>query len=117
MLRGISSALAGLSVAQARADAASRNIANANTDGYHKVVARAEETTPGSVSARVETVDTPGPVVAQSSGNREVLVEKSNVELVEEVTAIDLAKLSFRANLKTLRAQDEMLGSLLDLFR
>ncbi|MBU0728243.1 MAG: flagellar hook protein FlgE [Proteobacteria bacterium] len=42
-------------------------------------------------------------------------LEQSNVELAEELPNLMITKRSFQANLKVLKAEDEMLGSLLDI--
>jgi len=45
----------------------------------------------------------------------QVLVEKSNVDLAEELPRLMIDRRAFQANIKTIQAQDDMLGSLLDI--
>lgn len=67
------------------------NIANVNTDGYRKKRALSQEGGPGGAAR-----------------------EGSNVALEEELPELVVTVYGFKANLKTLKAQDEQLGHLLD---
>jgi len=90
------------------------NIANVNTDGYKKSEAVFEEGRHGEVEVREQRINTPGiplePLRAGGSAAR----ESSNVALEEEIPELITTVYGFRANLKTMQAQDEMLGHLLD---
>lgn len=112
MLNGIAAAASGVVAAQKTVDVAAKNIANADTDGYKKERVTLRDT-PSGVQASAERITTPGPLLARGDGPP---VEGSNVELVEEMVALMEAKPAYGADLKVLKAQDEMLGSLLDLF-
>ncbi|MBU2537925.1 MAG: flagellar biosynthesis protein FlgC, partial [Proteobacteria bacterium] len=89
---------------------------NVNTDGYKKtrVTLQEQETTQG-IEAVVQQIQTPGPMVYEQTPEGETLVEKSNVELGEELPSMMLSRRFFQANLKTVQIEDEMLGSLLDI--
>ena len=84
----------GLQAAQLRLDASANNVANVNTPGYRRqAVAR----TP-ALSATVE----------REGNEKGVALEQ---EAVEQMSAT----YAFKASLQTLKTQDHMLGSLLDV--
>lgn len=117
MIGSISSALSGLQAAQTRLDATAQNLANANTDGYKSLEVTAREGAARGVETTVTRTNTPGPQVAETLGGIETLVEKSNVDLSQEIPQLVTAKPLYQANLKAIQAQNEMLGSLLDLLK
>jgi flagellar basal-body rod protein FlgC len=115
MIPGIHSALSGLAAIQKKTEATAHNVANVDTDGFKKsrVTLHAQE--PQGVRTEVRRMETPGPLVQEPITEGSVLVEKSNVELSEELPNLMLGRRMFQANLKTLRTAEEMLGSLLDI--
>ena len=116
MVSGIQSALSGLLALQKRTAATAHNTANVNTDGFKRVrVTMQESTPPGGVEPRVEKVETPGPVVQEMTAAGPELVEKSNVELAEELPNLMLSRRYYQANLKVVQTEDQRLGSLLDI--
>ena len=115
MLSGIASGLSALTAIQTRAQATANNTANINTDGFKKTRVTLVEAKTQGVTTEVQQVATPGPMVYEATPAGEVLVEKSNVELSEELPQMMLDRRGFQANIKMIKAQDEMLGSLLDL--
>ena len=89
----------GLQAAQLRLDASANNVANMNTPGYRRqVVAQEEAADSAGVRAAVQREQ-------EAEG---VALEK---EAVEQMSAT----YAFKANLQTIKAQDEMMGSLLDV--
>ena len=115
MISGIHSALSGLTAIQKKVDSNAHNVANVETDGYKKTRVTLHEAEPQGVTANVTQVNTPGPLVLEQTQNGEELVEKSNVELTEELPSQMLSRRFFQANLKTVQIEEEMLGSLLDI--
>ncbi|MEW6218398.1 MAG: flagellar basal body rod C-terminal domain-containing protein [Thermodesulfobacteriota bacterium] len=115
MIDGIKSAMSGLQAQAKRLGVTANNVANVESDGFKKGRTVLAETAGGGVTARVETVATPGPEVLEETAAGLVLVEKSNVDLTEEMPHMLLARRSFEANLKVIQTGDEMLGALLDL--
>ena len=115
MISGIHSALSGLLAIQKKVDSTANNVANVNTDGYKKTRVTLHEQEPQGVKAEVQQINTPGPMVYEQTPEGETLVEKSNVELSEELPSMMLSRRLFQANLKTVQIEDEMLGSLLDI--
>ena len=72
----------------------------------------------GGVSAEVVPVSPPSVLLLDPGDPRadaNGLVHRPNVSLEQELVTLKLAKHAFRANLRALQAQDEMLGALLDL--
>ncbi len=114
MLSGIYSALSGLFAFRTKIDVTAHNVANLDTDGFKKSRAVMEETPPGGVQARVQTVNTPGPRVLDPSSPGARFVEKSNVDIGEAMVDLITARRSYEANLETLKTENELLGSLLD---
>lgn len=88
----------GLQAAQLRLDASAHNVANMNTPGYRRqgVEQQAVEDSAG-VHATVQ----------REASEKGVALEQ---EAVEQMAAT----YAFKANLQTIRAQDERMGSLLD---
>lgn len=116
MVSGIQSALSGLQALQKKTTATAHNTANVNTDGYKKVkVTLQEGAVPGNVEARAEKIETPGPVVPEQTATGPELVEKSNVDLAEELPNLMLSRRYYQANLKIVQSEDERLGSLLNI--
>lgn len=115
MISALSSAVSGLTANTTKLAVSANNTANINTDGFKKSRVSLEDAQPQGVQATVEKMDSPGPVVLEQTEQGETMVEKSNVELTEEITSQMLAEYGFKANLKTIQTTDEMLGSLLDI--
>jgi len=90
------------------------NIVNANTDGFKKSRAAMEEMAPSGVSASSARVNTPGDIVnidGVTQGER----EPSNVNLEEEIIALMTNQNHYEANLKTVKATEELQGMLFDI--
>ncbi|MFT4241886.1 MAG: flagellar basal body protein [Acidovorax sp.] len=89
----------GLQAAQLRLNASANNVANMNTPGYRREVV-AQEAAPGSAGVRATVQRQP-----QADG----------VALEEEAVEQMSATYAFKANLQTLKVQDQTLGALLDI--
>ena len=89
-------ALSGLHAAQTRMGSAAHNIANAVTPNFRRQTV-AQQTAPnGGVTTTIQRAPVQGDALA------------------EDLVALKLAQHLFTANLKVLRTQDQMLGTLLD---
>lgn len=93
----IDSSLAAVQAALLRRDVAAHNLANLRTEGYRAYRARQVEAAPGA-----------GPAV-------EIERTARPPEMVEEMVAEMIARYDARANLVALRAQHQMLGTVIDL--
>lgn len=89
----------GLQAAQLRLDASANNVANMNTPNYRRQVVQQEA-----------TVDSAG---VRATVQREPQAE--GVALEQEAVEQISATYAFKANLQTIKAQDEMMGSLLNV--
>jgi flagellar basal body rod protein FlgC len=90
-------ALSGLNAASSRLTTAAHNIANAQTPGLRRQVVLQAANPEGGVVVSI------GRAAASGEG------------LIEDVVAQMSATYAFKANVLTLKAQDRMLGHLLDL--
>lgn len=89
----------GLQAAQLRLDASANNVANMNTPGYRReAVAQQAVADNAGVRATVQRQQTAEGVALEQ-------------EAVEQMSAT----YAFKANLQTIKTQDEMLGALLDV--
>lgn len=115
MIAGINSSLSALNAFSLKQQSNANNVANVNTDGFKKSRATLETQPGGTVQARVTAIETPGPLVYESTPSGSKLVEKSNVEISEEIPQSMLNRRFYQANVKMMQSADEMLGSLLDI--
>ncbi|KQU80752.1 MULTISPECIES: flagellar basal body protein [unclassified Rhizobacter] len=88
--------LSGLNAAQLRLDSAAHNIANTQTAGFRRQQVVQQARPEGGVQADIAPP-------AESGGSLEA-------DIVDQMSAA----YSYKANLRTLQVQDEVLGSLLD---
>lgn len=89
--------ISGLQAAQLRLDSSAHNVANMNTNGFRRQTVTQEDAPDlGGTRASVGKADDEG-----------VALER---EVVDQMSATYV----FKANLKTVQTQDEILGSLLD---
>jgi flagellar basal-body rod protein FlgC len=115
VISSIDNSLAALKVFMNKMRVTANNIANVNTDGFKKSRALISEGPGGVPMTNVVQIDTPGPPNAAAHDDPTLDEELSNVELTEEIPQLMLSQRGFQANLKTLKAQDEMLGTILDI--
>ena len=91
------------------------NIANVNSEEYKKSRAVLKAGPNGDVQVDIERIDTPGPSIVSVEGGQTTKKELSNVDLSEEISEMIIAKHGYGANLKAVKAQDELLGEALDI--
>ena len=90
-------ALSGLHAAQTRMAGSAHNIANAVTPDFRRQMVAQQTVADGGVTTTLERAPVAGDALA------------------EDLVALELAQHLFTANLKVLRTQDRMLGTLLDV--
>ena len=112
MISGLSASVSGLWVFVRKLENAARNIANSNTEGYKGKKATIVEDEAGLPAMDITVDNTPGVPFQDADG---VMRETSNVESSKEMTDLLIAKRGYEANLKSIKTQDEMLDSLLDI--
>lgn len=115
MISGIYSGLSGLQSFGEKQQSIADNIANVNTDGFKKTRVTMQEGIDGRVETEIDRPDSPGPVVYEQTATGYEMVEKSNVDLIEEIPQMMLNQRFFEASIKTIQTEDEMLGTILDI--
>jgi flagellar basal-body rod protein FlgC len=114
MLPSLNAAVSALQAFGQKMGITAGNIANVTTDGYKKSRAVLEEGPHGEVEVREQRIETPAMLLDSSEVDHPAAREPSNVTLEEEIPELITTVYGFRANVKTMQAQDEMLGRLLD---
>jgi flagellar basal-body rod protein FlgC len=115
MISAASSALSALNAIETKMSVLSNNVANSQTNGFKKSRADLKESKNGGIEVEITKVNTSGPIATVEENGGMVEKEMSNVDLAEELPQTIVAKTGYEANLKMLKTQDEMLGSLLDI--
>lgn len=115
MISSMDAALSGMAAHRTLVDVASRNVANADTDGYRRQEVVFGAAAGGGVAASVRTDSSPAPVVERAGPSGPTLVPLSNVDLGRELVDMIVGERGFEAGVQTVRTQDDMLGALLDL--
>jgi flagellar hook protein FlgE len=114
MLPSLNAAISALQAFGHKMSITAGNIANVTTDGYKKSRAVLEEGPNGEVEVREQRIETPAMPLDPPDASHPKAPERSNVALEEEMPDLITTVYGFRANVKTVKAQDEMLGRLLD---
>ena len=115
MVSSVYPAISALSAFQKKMDVTADNVANVNTDGFKKSRVNLQEGNNGGVTASVQQINTPGIIRETIRNDGLEDVESSNVDLAEELPGMIPTKAAYSANIKTIKTQDAMLGSLLDI--
>ena len=93
------------------------NIANAETEEFKKSRATLIEDPEKNVTVEITRSETPGPVVVDATNGQSTERELSNVDLAEEIPQTVVAQRGYEANLETIRTQDEMMKSVIDIIK
>lgn len=115
MISSIGSTVSALNAYEKKMGVISNNVANSQSEEFKKSRADLNEGVNGSVEVEISQIETPGPIVMVEEEDGMVEKEMSNVNLVEEIAQTIPTEKGYKANLKMLKVQDEMLGSLLDI--
>lgn len=114
MINGILTSLSGMLNAVRRTSVTANNIANVLTPGFKASRADNVEVEGGGVRIGSITQDqSPGPPLLDSAPDGPT--QGSNVDLTTENVNLLLNRRQFEANVNALRAQDDILGDLLDM--
>jgi flagellar basal body rod protein FlgG len=114
MIAGIASALSGIQTGGKILSIGAHNIANAQTEGFKRTRALPVESSVGGVTVTLDKDVRPGPQIF-SNEDPSTLREGSNVDLAEEIISNLQAVNLIEANIASVRIQDKVLGSLLDI--
>ena len=112
MTQGIQNAWSGMQANQRRVAASAHNTANQTTDSFERQRVNAQERRTGGVETRVDKVELSDE--AQELA-QEIDGPQNNVDPVSETVDRITARENFKSNARIIRAQDEMLDTLLDL--
>lgn len=115
MILPLNSAISALQAHVKKLGVTAHNIANLNSEGYKKYRATMEEDALGGVQLDIRRVETPGFPYEIMEDGQPVGKETSNVDLTQEIPNLMIAQRGYEANIKSIQAQDEILGSLLDI--
>jgi flagellar basal body rod protein FlgG len=113
LIQALGAALSALNGFARKFAVSANNIANVDTNGFKKSRVVLSEGNPSGVIATVDRVETPGSPVPSPDGSPEMR-QSSNVSLEEEMLELKVAKHGYDANLKAIKAQDDILGSVFD---
>jgi flagellar hook protein FlgE len=113
MSQAINAALSALGAFGIKLGVTANNIANINTDGFKKSRAILKDAYPFGVTVSISRVDTPGSSIPSENGSPQ-MKESSNVNLAEEIINLNTTKYGYIANVKTIKAENAMLGTILD---
>ena len=108
----VNNSLSALNALSAKQNVTANNIANSETREFKKSTTILEENLNGTVSARIQPVNTPGTMINQPDGSLE---EMSNVDLVQETTDMITTRHAYEANLKALKISTKMEDTVLDM--
>ena len=114
MVAGLSSTISSLQAHDRKMSVNANNVANVNTNGFKRDQAVLEEGRPGEVRVSVQKDLSPAPEDPLAPDAPGVERELSNVDLADELTAMIPTEIGYKANLKTIKSRDEMIGTLLD---
>jgi flagellar basal-body rod protein FlgC len=115
MISTATSTISALQAYKTRMGVVSNNIANINTENYKKSRVNLKEGRNGDVQATVKRDNTSGHRYQELKGDQMVEKESSNVDLTEEFPQMMVTQHIYRANMKVLQAQDQMLGTTLNI--
>jgi len=114
MTPAMNAALSALDALGKKLGVTANNLANVNTEGFKRSRAVLQEGNPSGVTISISRVDSPGSYLA-SEDRIGKIGETSNVDLAEEIVNLKTTNYGYLANLKTIEAEDEILGSLFDI--
>jgi len=114
MINPIFSAFSALAALGEKLGVTSNNVANMDTEGFKKSRAILEEATPSGVTVSINRIDTPGSPLPSEGGGQGVR-ESSNVDMEHEMVDLITTKDAYTADLKTIKTEGEILGTLFDI--
>jgi flagellar hook protein FlgE len=114
-INGMASAVSGLKAASTRMSVSGHNIANVNTDEFKAQVVNQHEDN-GIVDTTISRDPTQGPLIQRSAADGSTeQIEASNVDISKEAGEQIMASGNYKANIKVIQTQDEVLGTIIDL--
>ena len=117
MTSSIQSTLSAIKAFGTKMGVTANNIANVETEEFKKSTATLVEGPKGNVEVEITQPDIPGPVVVDGADGQLTEKKMSNVDLAEEIPQTIVAQRGYEANLATIRTQDEILKSIIDIIK
>jgi flagellar basal-body rod protein FlgC len=114
MINAVYPALSALGAFGKKIEVSAHNVANINTDGFKKSRVILQEASPSGVTASINRIDQPGSPLPFEEGRGEA-GETSNVAVEEEMVDLITTQHAYTANLKTMKAEEEILGTIFDV--
>ena len=108
----INNSISALNALGTRQAVTANNIANVDSAEFKASRTTLNEGQTGTVSTKVQQINTPGVMINQPDGSLE---ELSNVDLGKELTDMIPTQHGYEANLKALQTQGDMEDSVIDL--
>jgi flagellar basal body rod protein FlgG len=115
MIFSAKSTLSALNAFDKKMNVIANNVANVETEEFKKSRATLVEGPENSVRVEITQPEDRGPTVVEVKDGQIEKKEMSNVDLTEEIPQSIVAQRGYEANLATIRTQDEMLNSILDI--
>jgi len=117
MIFSIQSTLSAIKAFGEKMGVTANNVANVETEEFKKSRATLVEGPRENVAVEITQSETPGPLVVDVTDGQFTEREMSNVDLAEEIPQMIIAQRGYEANLATLRTEDEMLKSIIDIIK
>jgi len=114
MFSGFATALSGIQAGSRILGTSAHNIANAQTEDFKRTQTTLEESPAGGVIVNLTQDQRPGPQLP-TGDDPFTFREGSNVELEQELVQTLEATLLIESNLASIRVQNNVLGSVLDI--
>ncbi|MCP4691775.1 MAG: flagellar biosynthesis protein FlgC [Desulfobacterales bacterium] len=115
MISSIQPTLSALKAFDRKMGVSADNVANVNTPGYQSKKATLSEGPGGGVETKISRPTRPEASATETSAIPGEEKRPSDVSLDREIPDMMVTKRGYQANLKALKAQDEMLGNALDI--
>jgi flagellar hook protein FlgE len=117
MTFSIQSTLSSVKAFEDKMGVTANNIANVETEKFKKSRATLIEGPEKTVTVKISQPETPGPAAVDPADGQSTNKERSNVDLAEEIPQTIIAQRDYEANLSTIRTQDEMSKSVIDIIK
>ncbi len=111
MIKGISASLSALYAFGNKLSNIGHNVANVNTNGYKKTVATITEDENRLPRVNLMQSNQPGAIILEEG----LFKETSNVDLAEEFPQMLIAQRGYEANISALKAQSDLIKSVVDM--
>lgn len=116
MISSIQNTVSALKAHEKKMEVVANNVANVQTEGFSKSRADFKAGAGGSIDIEVNVVSNSAPPpISDENGFTMEIVMTNNVDLSEEIPQAMITEKGYEANVKVLKTEDEMVGTLLDM--